>query len=1186
MKKTTLLALLFFSALMYAQNPYTIQFQDEIIEIPENINSFNWNELPESAVLEEGYIGWIQFYETPTQDIQDLFKANDLRLLEYIPHKAYLFYFPLNTSMQLLKDSGVRGITPVEGRFKMGMNLKNGIIGDWAIQGNNILVTLEHHPYVSQDFVVNDLARKQIAVNQLFKNSEVLYLTIPNNCLEDLSNLPYVKWVELIPAPDVKEDTRGKSLHRSHSLDTQTPTGWDYTGEGVGVLVRDDGIIGPHIDFHGRIDNSGASGTGQNHGDGVAGILAGAGNLNPNIRGMAAGSNVFVSNYASSFLDGTTTSLINSGDVQITNSSYGNGCNAGYTSIARTVDLQTNTTTSLLHVFSCGNSNGNNCGYGAGTQWGTITGGHKQGKNVIATANTFFDGSLAGSSSWGPASDGRIKPDITANGQGHLSTDENNGYLSFGGTSGASPGIAGVSAQLYQMYAEANGGTLPQSALIKATLLNTANDAGNVGPDFKFGWGIVNGRRAGMLIDEGRFLSSTITQGNTNSHTINVPAGTTQARFMVYWNDPAGASGANPSLVNDLDLVVNDPVGASTLPYILDPTPNATTLDLPATNGEDHLNNMEQVVYNDPMAGDYTINIDGFNIPSGPQEYFVVYEIISENLTVTYPNSGENFVPGQAEALHWDAVNTTDGFTLEYSTDNGGSWNPITTVDSTTYLYMWNVPNTISGTAKIRVTSGAFQDESDESFSIASLVEGVELAQLCPDQAIFSWDTVPDAESYDLYLLGDKYMEVAGTSTTNEITVAITDPNEVIWYTVVAKNATEGWEGRRNIAIQHPGGLVNCSLANDLAMEEIYNSATDFSDVCIDGDGIVSVAIRNTGVSDQTGFTIGYQVSGQAPVEETFAGNLTSGQSSDYEFATPITISDTGNYSLTTYVALAGDQNASNDEAVLDFYVQSEPIQPSAVEDFDSTGVPPDGWFIDNPDEALTWTEATGVTGSDGNATNAAFVNNFSYNAAGQEDALITPFYEIPTIALFSFDLAKAQFSAEFSDALRVEISIDCGLTFTEIWAKDGLDLSTLPNYVTSNWSPNNEEQWRLEQIDVSQYSGEIAQFRIVNITGYGNGTYIDNIFVEPELRVEDVVLNDFAIYPNPASDLVFLRLPDISNGDATIAITNSLGQKVFEFGSDTGLETSFDVSKFASGLYFVSVKIGDEISTKKLLIE
>ncbi|HAT63249.1 MAG TPA: peptidase S8, partial [Flavobacteriaceae bacterium] len=157
-------------------------------------------------------------------------------------------------------------------------------------------------------------------------------------------------------------------------------------------------------------------------------IMAGAGNLNPDMRGMAAGSDVYVVDYVSNFLDSETVTLINSGDVQITNSSYSNGCNAGYTTITQTVDTQILTTPSLLHVFSAGNSNNNNCGYGAGSQWGNITGGHKQGKNVIATANVFFNGTLVGSSSRGPAHDGRIKPDIAANGQNQNSTNENNTY--------------------------------------------------------------------------------------------------------------------------------------------------------------------------------------------------------------------------------------------------------------------------------------------------------------------------------------------------------------------------------------------------------------------------------------------------------------------------------------------------------------------------------------------------------------------------------------------------------------------------------------------------------------------------------------------------------------------------------------------------------------------------------------
>lgn len=805
-----LVVMLVFS-LTYAQNPNTIYFQGEDYEMPENIHTFQWNQMPESSKLDDGFVGWIQFYATPTQQVQDLFKQNNLQLLEYIPHQTYLFYFPENTSISLLKNNGVRGIVPVDGRAKLSEKLKSGDYEYWAMDGDNILVTLQYHKNVSDIFVINKLAQQQIIVKENYKLHNMLDLSIPNNCLETLSNLSFVKWVDLVVAPAVPDDTRGRSLHRANSLDTQLGAGRNYTGEGIGVMVRDDGRVGPHIDFEGRLTNLTAVAN-QSHGDGVGGIMSGAGNLIPSNRGMAAGSDVFVVNYQSNFLDSPTVNLINDGSVQITNSSYSNGCNDGYTTITRTVDQQMLDTPSLLHVFSAGNSNGNNCGYGAGNQWGNITGGHKQGKNVIATANVFFDGSLVSSSSRGPAHDGRIKPDISANGQNQISTNENHTYQTFGGTSGAAPGIAGISAQLYQAYGNLNGGDFPPAALIKATLLNTANEAGNIGPDYKFGWGIINALQAVKLIEDERHLSDEISQGNSNTHIINVPSGTTQVRFMVYWNDEAATPGANPALVNDLDMVVTDPSNVAYEPWILDPTPNPVTLDNPATNGPDHLNNMEQVLINDPSAGNYEIDIVGFNVPMGPQEYFIVYEIITENLVVTYPNGGEHFQPFISETIHWDETNTTDDFIVEFSDDNGSTWNNLATVPNDTHFYNWSVPDNVSGNMLIRVSSGSFQDVSDEVFNIARTPLVINVTQVCETTATFEWNAIDGADSYDFYLLGEKYMEVAGTSTTNNITIPITDPNASMWFAVSAKNIAEGWESERNRAKFYAGGILDCAL--------------------------------------------------------------------------------------------------------------------------------------------------------------------------------------------------------------------------------------------------------------------------------------------------------------------------------------------------------------------------------------
>ena len=1184
MKRALLLLVCFVLANTTFSQDYSFYFQGESIEIPENAATFTWAEMPESAEFANGYYGWIQFYETPKQITQDFFNSDGRQLIEYIDNKTYLFYFPQVPSSSL-QTRGVRGIIALDASHKLSQELKQRDIGSWAIEGNNVLVTLQHYENIPEQYVVNQLALQQIDVRQSYKGSNNITVSIPMDNLERIANLNWVKWMEVIPAPPVKDDFRGRALHRSNGLDTQTIGGRNYTGAGIGVMVRDDGIVGPHIDFEGRIDNSGASGTGQTHGDGVAGIMAGAGNLDPTKRGMAAGADVYVVNYVASHLDGATTSLINNGSVQITNSSYSDGCNAGYTSVTQTVDQQVIDTPSLLHVFSAGNSNNNNCGYGAGNQWGNITGGHKQGKNVIATANVFYDGSLVSSSSRGPAHDGRIKPDITANGQNQLSTDENNGYLTFGGTSGAAPGIAGISAQLYELYGDLNSGALPPSPLIKATLMNTANDYGNVGPDFKFGWGIVNGFRAGLLLEEGRYLNSTVSQGNNNDHVINVPSGTTQVRFMLYWRDPAAAAGVSTALVNDLDLVVTDPSSSQLLPWILDETPNPTTLDLPATNGVDRLNNVEQVLINNPAAGNYTINVDGFDVPSGPQEYYIVYEVIQDKLVMTYPNGNEQFVPGEQEAIHWDATNTSGDFVLEYSTDNGASWNNITTVTAPTRNYLWTIPSALTGEALIRVTSGSDSDQSDSNFSIAPLVSGLSLNQVCPDQVSLSWNALSGAESYDVYFLGQKYMEVVGNSATNSIVVPITDNTQPIWYAIVAKNATDGWSSRRTNALNHPGGLLNCNLANDLALAEIESDPNQFSAACSPFDGTVTVRLVNTGTDPQSNFPVSYQLDSETPVQETYTGTINPGQSVSHSFATQISISSNGAYTLTATVGLVGDQDGTNDTSSLDFYSQITGTGLPFSQDLEGS-FPPAGWSVENPDASTTWIQRANTIGPTGSPTNALYIDNYNYNASGQQDIFISEIYDLGAGSpILSFDLAKAHYSSTLRDALRVEISTDCGATFTEIYYKEEDALSTVPDQ-TSVFSPNNASQWRNEQIDLALYAGQTAQFRITNINDYGNSTFIDNINADTTLGVQEISFVDARMYPNPASTEISIRMMNSAMSD--IRITNYTGQTIDHIQNvKSATAMKIDISRYASGVYFVIIKDEEgRRSVKKLLVQ
>ena len=210
---------------------------------------------------------------------------------------------------------------------------------------------LKFHKHANSTDVIQKLARHDVSVTQQFKGYNILELSMPINAIETIANLPFVKSIELISSPDDAYDNRGRGLQRSNNLDTQMPSGRNYTGEGIGVLVRDFGHIGPvpHIDFKGRLTELNSDVNPFNHGDGVAGVLAGAGNLDPIMRGAAAGATIFNVNRSQTFLDAETTSLINSGEAQITNTSSGLNCMNEYNLNAVTVDQQT-LDLSLIHI--------------------------------------------------------------------------------------------------------------------------------------------------------------------------------------------------------------------------------------------------------------------------------------------------------------------------------------------------------------------------------------------------------------------------------------------------------------------------------------------------------------------------------------------------------------------------------------------------------------------------------------------------------------------------------------------------------------------------------------------------------------------------------------------------------------------------------------------------------------------
>ncbi len=221
-------------------------------------------------------------------------------------------------------------------------------------------------------------------------------------------------------------------------------------------------------------------------------------------------------------------------------------------------------------------------------------------------------------SSWGPTDDGRIKPDIVANGDGvHSSLNgSNTAYGTLNGTSMATPNATGTAALLVQEYSRLFPGGAMRSATLKGLLIHTADDRGNAGPDYKFGWGLLNGQAAADLLRDHaanplklRLAEELITSGVTTITREFVWDGVSPIRATLTWTDPAGGATTSsdlrtPRLRNNLDLKIVGPDGSEHLPFVM-PFVGAWTrasMDLPATTGKNNTDNVEQVRIAAPPA--------------------------------------------------------------------------------------------------------------------------------------------------------------------------------------------------------------------------------------------------------------------------------------------------------------------------------------------------------------------------------------------------------------------------------------------------------------------------------------------------------------------------------------------------------------------------------------------------------
>lgn len=1135
-KLLILLCIISTSTASFSQNRIIsdeILFKTGVKSLPTNIDGFIENPNIGADEANDDYIyRLVQFHNMPNLKEQQSFFASGIKFVEYIPNKAYLVAIPRNFNFSLLKSFNVRAITKMAKEDKMNEYLRNEVYPDWSVEGEEIKLYVKLNGNIGRSNVLSAFLAKGAKVMDYYYRNNLVFIKTTKSAaaIDKIANIPFVNYVETIAPPGEREDTDGNSLNRSNFL---KGNGLNYDGSGISIQTRDDGPVGPHIDFQGRIQMVNATSTGS-HGDGVAGIFAGAGNLDPSQNGGATGAFMYVTDYEASFQD-TTYGLHLYHDMNVTNSSYSNGCNSGYTSITQTVDNQIYTSPTLMHVFSAGNSNSTDCGYGAGNQWGNITGGHKVGKNVIATANLNGVGVLANSSSRGPAEDGRLKPDLAAHGNGQGSTDENNTYQAFSGTSAAAPSVAGVITQLMHAYKDMNAGQEPESALIKAAAMNTARDLGNAGPDYNFGWGLIDGRRAYNLLQENRYLTGTVSQGNNSGHSIMIPANVVEARIMVYWMDPQGSLTAAKALVNDLDMTVTDASGAVTQPLVLNPAPNATTLNAVAVPGIDNLNNVEQVRLMNPTAGNYIVNVAGTVVPTGTRDYYVLYEFVMDDIVITYPNGGEGIDPSQISRIHWDAYGSSGSFTIEYSIDNGVNWSIATIATSGSRLYNWNVPAVVSDQALIRITRGAISDVSDAPFTIVGTPSGISIDTVCVNGVTVSWNAVPNATSYDVMFLGNKYMDSVMTTTSLSATVP-GNPYDDYWVSVRARY--NNGVGTRANAIFYGSGLKNCVVSDDL--EIVIVSPAGVGSACT-SDSFVVVQITNLGTNDATSGSISYQLNGGAVATQSLSATIPSGQSIIDTFTTLASFSSGMAHNLKTWVDFGGDLISSNDTATAQFQIFSVITLPH-VEDFESysnCGTNNDcggtvcpignGWInIDNGNgDDIDWRIDDNGTASADTGPSVDFVpgstsGNYLYLEAsggctGQVAELVSPCIDLSSATNPLFEMGYHLYGGDMG-------SLHFDVYSNGVWTND----------VIPAISGNQGDVWHTAIVNLASYTGSVINIRVRGITGNG---------FESDMAIDGFNIFDFSATPNVAfsqsATAVCPSVPVNFYDESTYLITN-----------------------------------------------
>lgn len=543
-------------------------------------------------------------------------------------------------------------------------------------------------------------------------------------------------------------DNAGSAITtRANRLNSGGSLGLSLDGQNMNIGVWDGGKVrNTHLLLVGRVtqvDNAIAL---SDHATHVSGTMMGNATASPSAKGMASQANLRAYDWNSDTSEATVAA--NNG-LLVSNHSYGADPDnvaisdwGKYDGDARAYDRIMFNAPYYQFVNSAGNSR--NAGYNPGKDGYDLLSGKSTSKNgiIVAAVNQVSNYTsassvvMSGFSSWGPTDDGRIKPDICGKGVNVRSSTStsNSSYEFYDGTSMASPNVAGTLLLLQQHYNNLKGNYM-RAATLRGLALHTADEAGtSTGPDYRFGWGLLNAEKAANLITndgtQSKIKEKVLNQGDSYSFNIQ-PYSTTQPLLgSICWTDPAGVTVTSsiedyftPALVNDLDIRITKN-GVVNFPWKLNPA----IVDDPATKGDNIVDNIERVDITNP-SGTYTVTISHKGaLTNGLQNYsMIISNVTSSKILLSTTKSLTNRTCQGSAATSYDfqlealpTFNEVANFTVS-GLPSGATASFLLTSTTTTAnntLTISNLNNVPAGSYQITVTATSSSATSNLFFTL------------------------------------------------------------------------------------------------------------------------------------------------------------------------------------------------------------------------------------------------------------------------------------------------------------------------------------------------------------------------------------------------------------------------------------------------------------------------------------